>query len=70
MRTVTLTPLLVTGSVYESLTSVVFWALFGIGFCVAKLEVLTLPARRAAAPVLEGNATSSRPGSLIEEGAR
>jgi hypothetical protein len=31
MRTVTLTPLLVTGSVYDSLTSVVFWALSGSG---------------------------------------
>jgi hypothetical protein len=68
--TITLTPLLVTGSVYAPVTNVVFWAFVGIGFWVIKLETETLPARWAAAPVLKQTATAGRPRSFVGECAQ
>jgi hypothetical protein len=68
--TITLTPLLVTGSVYPPVTNVVFWAFVGVGFWVIKLEIETLPARWAAAPVLKQTATAGRPRSFVGECAQ
>lgn len=68
--TVTLIPLLVTGSVYEPLTNAAFWAFVGVGFWVVKLEAATLLARAAAAPILAGADPAARPSSLAGESAR
>jgi hypothetical protein len=65
-----LIPLLVTGSVYQPLTNMAFWAFVGIGFWVAKLEAAMLPARPATAPELRGTVTAGNPGSLVGERAR
>jgi hypothetical protein len=67
---ITLIPLLVVGSVYLPLANVAFWAFVGIGFWVAKLEAVMLPARPAAASVLRRTAAvDRRPGSLAGEAA-
>jgi hypothetical protein len=68
--TVTLIPLLVTGSVYVPLTNAAFWAFVGIGFWVVRLEAARLPALPAAAPKFAGTDPAARPGSLVGEGAR
>jgi hypothetical protein len=69
--TIILTPLLVTGSVYQPLTNAAFWAFVGVGFWIVKLEAATLPARPATASVLTQTApVDRRSGSLAAEGVR
>ena len=66
-----LIPSLVTGTVYQPLANVAFWAFVGVGFWIVKLEAATLPVRPAAASVLTRTASvDRRPGSLVGEGFR
>jgi hypothetical protein len=68
--TVTLIPLIVTGSVYIPLANAAFWAFVGIGFWVVKLEAATLAGLRAVAPKFNQTDPVARPNSLVEAGAR
>jgi hypothetical protein len=67
MCAVTLTPLIVTNSVYEPLTNAAFWTFVGIGFWVVELEAAAVLAWTAATP---GSPRATRPRSLVGEGAR
>ena len=68
--TMVLIPFLVTGSVYQPLANIAFWAFVGIGFWVIKLDAATLPARPAVTLSLKRTATAGHPGSLVGEGAQ
>jgi hypothetical protein len=68
--TIILIPLLVTGSVYQPVTTVAFWAFVGVGLWIVKLEAATLPAWPAVASMLTRTAPVDRPGSLVREGVR
>jgi hypothetical protein len=70
MCTMILIPLLVTGSVYQPLANVAFWAFVGIGFWVIKLDAPTVSARPAATLSLKRTATAGHRGSLVGEGAQ
>jgi hypothetical protein len=66
----TLTPLIVTSSVYEPLTNAAFWAFVGVGFWVVKLKAAALLALPAAAPILERTVPAARTTSPIRVGAQ
>jgi len=68
--TMILIPLLVTGSVYQPLANIAFWAFVGIGFWVIKLDAATLPARPAATLSLKRTATAGHHGTLVGERAQ